>query len=210
MVDAIVVEEVCGAGTEPNADTGVAAVAVVAVVPVVVAALPNIELLTAGAFEPNGEAEGGRLLVLAQGLFRLELGIVLVDSALTVEELLLFEPNKPDSDFTFVFSSSFSPLALAVTAGSFPFKEAAIKGSGSRFRSVVKAILGGATCANGDSDCVVFAYSVKGGSLTRYFGFLMSLCGSGFSDVLVGRVGDLSSGKVSAGSTLLLSESLNL
>lgn len=70
----------------------------------------------------------------------------------------------------------------------------------------MKSTLVWATWANGDSDSVVFAYSVKGGSFTRYLVFLMALLGNGFGGVVGARVGDVSSGKVSAGSIRLVLE----
>jgi hypothetical protein len=181
------------AGTEPNTVTGVV---------VVVAPLPNMEPLAAGAFEPNKE------------------GVGLSDS------MGLNQSNGRCFNFApFVFSSSSSGASstVALKTGALPFKEAEKEMSGSFFKSAVKPALVPvkpelleATWANGDSvGEVVFAYSAKGGSLTRTF-FLTSFCedDSGVSGGLVlsetlvvrVRVGDVSSGKLSAGSVRVLLE----
>lgn len=176
------------AGTEPNTVVGVV---------VVVAALPKLELLAAGAIERNKEVAGSGF-----GL------------------LNVLQPDMLGSDFAlFAFSSSssgasVSSLTLAPKTGAFPFKEAEKESSDSFFRSVAKLTPVEATWPNGDSDGVVFfEYSVKGGSLTRTFDFLTSLYGNGFGFsgavvALVALVGDVSSGKFSAGSTRVLLEKL--
>lgn len=86
---------------------------------------------------------------------------------------------------------------------------------GSCFMPVVKSILVEAARANGDSGCSVCAYCAKVGSFTRIF--LLATAGGGFvvahgfvvaGGFLVARVGDVSSGKVSAGSIRLMLEGL--
>lgn len=126
------------------------------------------------------------------------------------------QSNMLGSCFTPFFSpsslfgaASVSALTLAPKTGAFPFDETEKDSiSGSCLRSEANTLLDEAICPNGDSDelVVAFAYSAKGGSLTR--GFLASVVLGGFevsgssSCSLVLLVGDVSSEQVSAGSVV--------